>query len=56
VANALNDRVLSHVLAAVDVEALVGRDIAFVGAVPAAGASTTLEIVPVHLDPAGRAQ
>jgi predicted lipoprotein len=56
VANALNDRVLSHVLTAVDVEALVGRDIAFVGAVPAAGASTTLEIVPVHLDPAGRAQ
>jgi predicted lipoprotein len=49
VANALNDRVAERVLAGVEVDALAGRDLSFIGAVPIAGSSATLEIVPVHL-------
>jgi predicted lipoprotein len=53
VANALNERVLTDVLASVNADGLAGREIVFVGAVPLAGASSTLEIVPVRLMVAG---
>jgi predicted lipoprotein len=56
VANALNDRVIERVLTAVNVDALAGREVTFVGAVPATGAGSTLEIVPVHLQLAGDAR
>jgi predicted lipoprotein len=49
VANALNDRVATGVLAGVNVDDLAGRAVTFVGAVPASGARAALEIVPVQL-------
>ena len=49
VANALNDRVVSGVLPPVNVDGLAGREVAFVGAVPATGSRAVLEIVPVQL-------
>jgi predicted lipoprotein len=55
VANALNDRVIERVLTAVDIDALAGREVTFVGAVPTTGGASTLEIVPVHLQIVGEA-
>jgi predicted lipoprotein len=55
VANALNDRVVKDVLGAVNVDALAGREVAFVGAVPVSGGAV-LEIVPVRLHEAGGAR
>jgi predicted lipoprotein len=52
VANALNARVLSHVIGPLDLDGLAGREITFVGAV-ALGATSTLEIVPVRLHVSG---
>jgi predicted lipoprotein len=52
VASALNERVISHVLDVLDIDALAGREVTFVGAAPSSAAST-LEIVPVRLQVAG---
>lgn len=49
VANALNDRVLRDVVGPLDMDEWVGREVAFVGAVSAANAGRTLEIVPVQV-------
>jgi predicted lipoprotein len=56
VANGLNDRVVNGVLAAVNIDELAGREVTFVGAVPTTGAGSTLEIVPVQLQPFGGAK
>jgi predicted lipoprotein len=56
VANALNERVLTSVLGAVNADELTGREVTFVGAVPVAAAGSTLEIVPVQLHLAGGAR
>jgi predicted lipoprotein len=52
VASALNDRVLRNVLAGVDVNALRGRTVSFLGAVTLGRPSSdgTLELVPIRLD------
>ena len=55
VANALNERVLSGVIAPLDLDALAGRDVTFVGAVPLP-APSTLEIVPVRFQVSGGAK
>jgi predicted lipoprotein len=55
VANALNDRVMTNVLGAVNVDELTSHQVAFVGAVSVA-AGSTLEIVPVRLQMAGGAR
>jgi predicted lipoprotein len=52
VAGALNDRVLSTVLAASQ-HLSAGSDVTFVGAVPISAGTTTLEIVPVRLSTTG---
>jgi len=51
VASTLNDRVLESVLAATDVDALVGHTVSFLGAVPLAArrGDAPLEIVPLVL-------
>jgi predicted lipoprotein len=53
VANSLNERVMTNVLAAVNADDLAGREVTFVGAIPLGGGSATLEIVPVRLQVAG---
>jgi predicted lipoprotein len=56
VANALNDRIVKGVLTAVNADTLAGREVTFVGAVPTTRTSSTLEIVPVHLQVVGDAR
>ena len=53
VANALNERVLTDVLGPANVDGLAGREVAFVGAVPASEAGSALQIVPVELQVVG---
>jgi predicted lipoprotein len=55
VANALNGRVVTDVIGAIDVDGLAGRDVSFVGAVSTTTAGSSLEMVPVHLRFAGDA-
>ncbi|MCC7009658.1 MAG: DUF2291 family protein [Acidobacteria bacterium] len=55
VANALNQRVLAEVLGAVNVDDLAGREVAFVGAMPASD-DAPIEIVPVALRVSGGAR
>lgn len=55
VASALNERVVSDVLDPLDIDALSGREITFVGAVALSDAET-LEIVPVRLQLVGGAK
>ena len=52
VANALNERVLSGVVGSLNLDALTGREVTFVGAIPLPVPST-LEIVPVRLQLSG---
>ena len=55
VSSALNERVMSDVLGPLDIDALAGREVAFVGAAPLSAASI-IEIVPVRLQVIGGAK